>query len=212
MANITSSPEHNLSAPPPVPPPVVCAPVAPPQPVECGEELLTQLRQFEDNEKARRAKHQAWFVVFTAMPGGLASLVVHLALLIVFGLLALIRPDLGGDALDIEVVISDGEYLEEVLEELPIEIEPSFSDMEAEPLEDVSFWEDQQNEAADDLVPEGVEDLLKTAVEDELATTPSVFTSGKPDATGRSGGSRGYVGITSQPTANRVDAWRDSAK
>ena len=91
------------------------------------------------------------FWVFTALPGGLSSAVVHLVFLIIMGLWFLQVTDFGGEVISVEViqtpVLSEEDELIEVVTELEVMTEPA-------PIDEIvkEVWGDQPADDMSDLV------------------------------------------------------------
>jgi len=181
------------------PPPVIAetgACAAPPPLEEYRlREVSRQLGDLVDQRDPLEKRRDVDFLVFTALPGGLASAVIHLLLLISLGVCMLAASEFGAKTISIEVVeADDAELLEdEFLDELAMDIEPIPTEDTAEPEE--SLWDSEVFDDTEDLTID-VDDLLNSVAQDGSATGAN--TAGKGPGTGYADHDRPGGGLASR--------------
>lgn len=133
-----------------------------------GREIVRQLAELPDQENPLRTRQDVEFLVFTALPGGLASAVIHLLLLISLGVCMLAASEFGAKTISIEVVEADDADLleDEILDELAMDIEPLPTEDVAEPEE--ASWDNEVFDQKEDLVSVDMEDFLTTVTQEGL--------------------------------------------
>jgi len=133
-------------------------------------EVARQLTDLPNQPEPLPTRKGLGFLMFTALPGGLASAVIHLVLLISLGI-CMLASELGPKTISIEVVEADDTDLleDEILDELAVDIEPLPAEDIAEPQE--MSWDSEvfeQTEAREDLVSVEVENFLTAVVQQGL--------------------------------------------
>lgn len=153
-------------------PPVIIETCGCPAPPSLGEyrqrEVARQLGDLPDEPDPLRTRQDAEFLVFTALPGGLASALIHLLLLISLGVCMLASSEFGAKTISIEVVEADDADLleDEIVAELAMDIEPLPAEDFAEPKE--ALWDSEVFDQKEDLMSVDVEDFLKTVAQEGL--------------------------------------------
>lgn len=153
-------------------PPIIVETRAGPAPPSLGEyrgrEVARQLSDLPEQKAPVAKRQEVDFLVFTALPGGLASAVIHLLLLISMGICMLAASEFGAKTISIEVVEADEADLleDELLDEMAMEIEPLPAEDLAEPEE--ASWDSEVFEEKEELVTVDVEDLLTSVAQEGL--------------------------------------------
>jgi len=147
----------------PEPPPIIVTGGSQPGPPPLVEyqhrHLVGQLADLVD-EDAKRGQRDADFLILAALPGGLASAVIHLLLLISLGVCMLAASEFGAKSISIEVVEVDGEELleEDIVDELAMDFEALSADELAE--SDDEPWDSELFDNKEDLVTVDMEDVF----------------------------------------------------
>jgi hypothetical protein len=114
--------------------------------------MVSQLAQLPGDEAVDRRRRETEFVLFTAVPGGLVSAVLHLVAFIGLGVYMLADTQWGANRISIVVVDGKDDAPEEfALEELAVELPPLAPEMPAEAAAD-KLWDDMLADSADKLV------------------------------------------------------------
>jgi hypothetical protein len=142
-------------------------------------DLSSQMALWQQDEEQRRAQ-QTEFLLFSALPGGLISCVVHLVLLLGMGVYMLTSPDFGSRLVSILVLEEDALDEEDALQEMVLDLDPIPTQPEEEPGADQEHWDEQIFDNTDDLAAVEVDEFLENAR--ELAP---MLSSGGPGRLGR---------------------------
>lgn len=164
-------------------------------------EVARQLSGLSDPKDPLRTRREVDFLVFTALPGGLASAVIHLLLLISLGICMLATSRFGAKTISIEVVEGeDTELLEdEILDEMALDIEPLPAEDVAEPEE--ATWDSEVFDQKEDLVSVDMEDFLKTV--DQQGLDRGAFAAGTGVGDGYANHERPGGGLASRAARRR---------
>jgi len=163
----------------PEPPPVIVAIGARPGPPPLVEyqhrQLLGELADLSEPD-GQCEQRDVYFLMFAAIPGGLASAVIHLVLLISLGVFMLAASEFGDKTISIEVVNVDSEELleDDIVDELAMDFEALSADDLAEA--DDEPWDSELFDNKEDLVTVDMEDVFG-AVGLDAGASP-MFTTG----------------------------------
>jgi hypothetical protein len=163
----------------PEPPPVIVTTGSRPGPPSLIEyqhrQLVGQLADL-GKQDGQHGQRDAYFLMFTAIPGGLASAVVHLLLLITLGVCMLATSEFGAKNISIEVVEVDSQELleDDILDELAMDFEALSADDLAET--DDEPWDSELFDNKEDLVTVDMDDVFGAIGLDDGASP--MFTTG----------------------------------